>query len=285
MPLSRRNFLKISLASAFGSAVSGVVGFAYAHDIETSMIEIVQLELTLPRLASAFDGYKLVQFSDIHIDTGRTNDHLRRVVTLVNEQQPDAIAITGDFVTHTAASGIAPALVEPLSLLQAKDIAVAILGNHDHWTDPIGVRDVIRQSGLTDLSNAVHTVRRGDTMLHIAGVDDYWERQDRLDEVLAVLPDEGAAVLLAHEPDFADISAESGRFDLQISGHSHGGQVILPFIGPLALPSYGKKYPIGRYQVRDMIQYTNRGVGTIAPPVRFNCRPEITVFTLRAPST
>ncbi|MBZ0286049.1 MAG: metallophosphoesterase, partial [Anaerolineae bacterium] len=89
---------------------------------------------------------------------------------------------------------------------------------------------------------------------------------------------------LAHEPDYADISAATGRFDLQISGHSHGGQVVIPFIGPPVVPPYSKKYPLGRYQVGTMIQYTNRGVGMISPAVRFNCRPEITVFTLRTPS-
>jgi predicted MPP superfamily phosphohydrolase len=284
MTISRRKFLKMSLASVVTTAVGGIGGFAYAHDIETGWIEVVSLDLTLPRLSPAFDGYKLVQFSDIHVDGGKTNDHLKRVVELVNAQQPDAIAITGDFVTHTSAGGIASALVDPLSQLSPKDITVAILGNHDHWTDPEGVRLVLRKSGITDLSNTVYTIERDGEVLHLAGVDDYWERMDRMDEVLARLPDDGAAVLLAHEPDYADISSATGRFDLQISGHSHGGQVIFPFIGPLVLPAYGKKYPLGRYQVGNMIQYTNRGVGTVSPAVRFNCRPEITVFNLHSNS-
>ena len=282
MRISRRKFLKISLASVVGTAAAGVGSFGYARDIEPGLFEVVALELTLPRLHPAFDGYKLVQFSDIHVDTGDTNDPLWRVVELVNQQQPDAIAITGDFVTHTSAAGIASALVEPLKRLQSKDATVGILGNHDHWTDPEGVREVMRQSGITDLSNAVFTVRRGDAVLHLAGVDDYWERKDRVDDVLAQLSDNGAAVLLAHEPDYADISAATGRFDLQISGHSHGGQVVIPFIGPPVVPPYSEKYPLGRYQVGSMIQYTNRGVGMVKPAVRFNCRPEITVFTLRA---
>ena len=84
-------------------------------------------------------------------------------------------------------------------------------------------------------------------------------------------------------PDYADISANAGRFDLQLSGHSHGGQVNLPFLGPPVLPLYGRKYPKGLYQVRNMFQYTNRGVGVIPPSVRFNCRPEITALTLFAP--
>jgi len=161
---------------------------------------------------------------------------------------------------------------------------VAVLGNHDHWTDADMIHRVIKESGMVDLTNTVHTLDRRSAPLHLAGVDDIWEEHDRLDDVLAQLPYDGAAILLAHEPDFADTSAASGRFDLELSGHSHGGQVILPFVGPLRLPYLGRKYPLGRYQVGPMIQYTNRGVGMISPRVRFNCRPEITVFTLRAPT-
>jgi predicted MPP superfamily phosphohydrolase len=281
MTISRRKFLKISLASAISTAVAGISGFGYAHDVETNWVEIVPLELRLPRLHPAFDGYKLVQFSDIHLGTGMTPDHLARVVELVNAQQPDTIALTGDFVTQGPMEVLEPLLIAALKNLEAKDARVAILGNHDHWTDPEAVRRVIRECGLTELSNTIYTLERGDAVLHLAGVDDYWERKDRLDDVLSLLPKDGAAILLAHEPDYADISAATGRFDLQISGHSHGGQVIFPFIGPLVVPPYSRKYPLGQYQVKDMIQYTNRGVGTINPAIRFNCRPEITVFTLR----
>jgi predicted MPP superfamily phosphohydrolase len=112
-------------------------------------------------------------------------------------------------------------------------------------------------------------------------VDDILVKQDRLDVVLAKLPDSGPAILLAHEPDYADTSAETGRFGLQLSGHSHGGQIVVPFFGPVLTPYLGVKYYSGLYKVRDMWQYTNRGVGVIGFGVRFNCRPEITVFTLR----
>ncbi|MBZ0280454.1 MAG: metallophosphoesterase [Anaerolineae bacterium] len=282
MPLSRRKFLKISVLSALGTVGAGVGGFGYAHDIEPDRVEVVRVNLTLPRLNPAFNGYQLVQISDIHIDTGMTKERLQRIVQMVNDLQPDAIAITGDYITgRWLLERSLENLVEVLSGLRAKDAAVAVLGNHDHWTDANGVRGVLRDSGLTELSNAVHTVRRGDAMLHLSGVDDYWERNDRLDEVLDLLPEEGAAILLAHEPDYADISAATGRFDLQISGHSHGGQVIIPVLNrPVVVPTYGRKYPLGRYQVGTMIQYTNRGLGTVPPAVRFNCRPEITLFTL-----
>ncbi|MBI5670976.1 MAG: metallophosphoesterase [Chloroflexi bacterium] len=281
--LSRRKFLKVSLVSTVGTALMGLGSLAYARDVEPTWIDVVRLPLTLPRLSPAFDGYRLAHISDIHMGTGMTLERLQRIVEMVNAEQPDAVAITGDFVTLNPVAAAASVLVEALRGLRPKDTAAAVLGNHDHWTDPTAIRRVLRQSGILDLSNTVYTLRRGTAVLHLAGVDDYWERQARLDDVLAQLPADGAAILLAHEPDYADISSLTGRFDLQLSGHSHGGQVIIPLYGPLVLPTYGQKYPLGRYQVGTMIQYTNRGLGTVRPAVRFNCRPEITVFTLRAP--
>jgi predicted MPP superfamily phosphohydrolase len=132
------------------------------------------------------------------------------------------------------------------------------------------------------LTNAVHTIVRGDARLHIAGMDDMVHGHPDLNKVLAALPKDGCAILLSHAPDFADESAPTGRFDLQISGHTHGGQVLPPIIGPLYLPKGGKKYYAGLYQVGSMLQYTNRGVGMVPPYIRINCRPEITVFTLQA---
>jgi len=116
------------------------------------------------------------------------------------------------------------------------------------------------------LRNSIATLKRGSSELHIAGLDDVSQKMDRLDNIMESLPDHGAAILLAHEPDFADVSAATGRFDLQLSGHSHGGQIVLPFFGPPLLPELGQKYPSGLY------------VTTIN--ARFNCRPEITIFTL-----
>lgn len=266
--------------------MSAVAGFGYARDIEPDWPEVVRRTYTLPRLHPAFDGFRIAQISDLHVGTGMTADRLTRIAALVNDQQPDAIVITGDFITEGKISADhARTLHEGLGALHAPERA-AILGNHDHWVDPEGVRSILREVGIRDMSNVVYTFRRGDAQLHLCGVDDHWEKLDRMDEVLAALPEDGAAVLLAHEPDYADLSAATGRFDLQLSGHSHGGQVIVPLLNrPLVLPPYGKKYPLGEYRVNGMIQYTNRGLGTIRPAVRFNCRPEITVFTLRAETT
>jgi predicted MPP superfamily phosphohydrolase len=141
-------------------------------------------------------------------------------------------------------------MIAALSRLAPRDASVAVLGNHDHWTRPDVIRRVLRTCGIIDLSNSVHTLSRGGAKLHIAGIDDYMVGWDRLDLVLKQLAQtNGAAILLAHEPDFADLSARSRRFDLQLSGHSHGGQICLPRLGPPFLPRYARKYPSGFYQV------------------------------------
>jgi uncharacterized protein len=168
--------------------------------------------------------------------------------------------------------------------LRARDGSVAILGNHDYLTDVKLVRRCIREGGVTELINGVRTLKRGEAALHVAGIDDVMEGRSRLDLVLGQLPEDGAAILLAHEPDFADVSTATGRFDLQLSGHSHGGQVAVPFLRRLILPPFSQRYTRGLYDVRGMIQYTNRGIGFVHARLRFLCRPEITVFTLRSPN-
>lgn len=244
-------------------------------------VEITPLSLRLPRLASEFHGYRLVQISDFHIGTWLKRPRLEEAVEMVNRLRPDLVAITGDFVTFEPRR-FAPDLVATLRQLTPRDGTLAVLGNHDYWTNPQIVRQVWAEAGIIDLSNTVYTLRRGNAELHIAGVDCVMEGMDRLDLVISQLPAEGAAVLLAHEPDFADISASTGRFDLQISGHSHGGQIRLPRFRPPILPRFARKYPSGLYQVGGMHLYTNRGLGTAELEIRVNCPPEITLYSLQS---
>ena len=255
---------------------------AYGFKVESGWVDMVALSLTLPNLPKAFHGYRLAQISDIHIGTTIKEKELLEAVRLINGQQPDIVAITGDFVTY-APEEYAGSLAGPLRQLTAPDGVIGVLGNHDYWTDSQAVRRIVSQSQVIDLNNDVYSVEREGAVLHFGGVDDVWEGQDRLDRVLKRLPSTGASILLAHEPDFADVSAATERFDLQLSGHSHGGQVVIPFAGPPITPYLAWKYPIGRYQVGKMIQYTNRGIGTTRMQIRLNCRPEITIFTLISP--
>lgn len=266
-----------------GGAILAAGSLFYAREVETRWLEICPVTLTLPRLHPEFDGYRVVQIGDIHLEDWTKPRRLNRIVGLVNEQRADLIAITGDFLSYSADPGVPRRLAEALGKLESRDGVVAVTGNHDYLTDIDTVRRCLREAGVTELRNDVHTLMRGDGAFHFAGVDDVMEGRSRLDLVLEKLPEDGAAVLLAHEPDFADVSAATGRFDLQLSGHSHGGQVRAPLWGSVFLPPFSQRYSNGLYEVGDMLQYTNRGLGFVDARLRFLCRPEITVFTFEAP--
>jgi len=268
---------------AAATALLGAGGLLYAREVETRLVELVRLTLTLPRLAPPFDGYRLVQIGDFHLDDWTRPERLHRIVERVNEERPDLVAITGDFASYSARRLDEGLLVGALRRLSARDGVVATLGNHDYLTDVGLVRRCIREAGVTELVNEVRTLRRADAELHVAGIDSVMEGRSRLDVVLRRLPEGGAAILLAHEPDFADVAAATRRFDLQLSGHSHGGQVRVPLLTRLVLPPFSQRYPRGLHEVGEMTLYTNRGLGTVDARLRFLCRPEITAITLRSP--
>ena len=268
---------------AGAAALIGAGGLLYAREVEPRRLEVVRPELTLPRLAAAFDGYRIVQIGDLHLDDWSKPERLDRIAVMVNEERPDLVVVTGDFASYSARRLDTGRLVGALRRLSAPDGVLAILGNHDYLTDAKLIRQCIREAGLTELINEVVTLERGGSELHVAGIDDVMEGRSRLDLVLGELPESGAAVLLAHEPDFADVAAATGRFDLQLSGHSHGGQVRVPLLGRAVLPPFSQRYTRGLHRVGGMLVYTNRGLGTVHARLRFGCRPEITALTLRSP--
>ena len=280
--MTRRDFLKLS-GMTFLTSLGGL---GYSTLVEPGWVDVVQVTLKLPHLAPVFSGFRLVQISDIHMGGWMNRERLQYVLREVLAQAPHLVVVTGDFVIghnwNKSLQACLDGMVEEFSLLTEKHTTLAVLGNHDYWTNASAVRDALKACSIVNLSNDVYTLSNDREQLHFAGVDDIWEKQDRLDTVLEKLPQTGAAILMAHEPDFADQSAETGCFDLQLSGHSHGGQVVFPIIGAPILPYLGRKYPSGLYQVGTMWQYTNRGVGMARLELRMNCRPEITVFTLES---
>jgi predicted MPP superfamily phosphohydrolase len=280
--VSRRDFLKVVKTIILDMFLVGMGGSIYSTLIEPLWFDTVEVSISLPRLPKAFSGIRVLQISDIHAGEQYMPGHLGEIVQKILELKPDIVLITGDFVYSS------PAMTDEIlgtteDLLAQISISIptfAVMGNHDHWWDVARVREMLQRANVKELANDFFTIQKEDAMLHICGVDDFYERKSELGPILSTMPEEGCAILMAHEPDFADNSSASGRFDLQVSGHSHGGQVVIPFIGPLVLPNYGRKYPSGYYRVGNMHQYTNRGLGMVFPYVRFLCRPEITVFTL-----
>jgi predicted MPP superfamily phosphohydrolase len=293
---NRRKFLRgcliSGIATPLGVGALGGGALYYARNIEPGWIDTTYHQMHLTRLTSAFHGYRVVQITDIHADDSfMTKDRLQKIVTMVNQLRPDIIVITGDFVTRYI-PGLSLTLVA-LSQLQAKDGVFGVLGNHDHPAGLDWVRGLLRIAKVQELPNQVHTIQRGDQMLHFIGMDDLWPTNEGtpapvethrplLNQLTSSIPAEGAAILLVHEPDFADVAASNQRIDLQLSGHSHGGQICIPLHGPFFTPALSHKYPSGLYHIENMQLYTNRGLGVLEIPMRFDCRPEIAVIDLAA---
>lgn len=278
------NRLNIKYREQFQLGLGNVMRRLGRHRFRAEDFIIEQLAVQVPGLDPAFDQLKLVQFSDIHLGHWISPERLHGVVELVNQQNPDVILITGDFVSYVFHE-VEDSLVSALTDLRASEAKLAVLGNHDHWLGAEQIRQALHSSGVIELANDIYTMQRGTGSLVIAGVDDVMVGADDLGLVLSKLPPDSPALLMAHEPDFADQSAATNRFFMQVSGHSHGGQVVIPGFGPVLRGPYFYRYPLGLYQVEDMLQYTNRGIGTHVFRVRINCPPEITVITLHPGST
>lgn len=279
--ISRRSFLRRA-GLATGAALGAGGGlFWYGASFEPNQLETTHLRIPLRSLPPAFDGLTVAQVSDLHLGRYTSARRVRQVVDAVMALRPELIVVTGDHVDRLS-HGEAEVLAGELSRLSAQLGVYAILGNHDHWTDADTVAGALVHAGLRLLRNARARLELEGQVLYLAGVDDVWERKHDLGRALDGLPPQACVVLLAHEPDLADEVARDGRVGLQLSGHSHGGQIVVPGLGPPVLPTLGQKYPSGLRQVREMWLYTNRGIGMVNPPFRLNCPPEITLLTLQA---
>lgn len=282
--MTRRGFLKLLGYGFIDLALLLMGSIVYDVFVERGSFSVETIQLTLKRLPKVFSGLRIAQISDIHMGGWMNPDRFQQVANIIKAESPDLLLITGDFLLgHDFSNAEKQAIIDlipNLSSLARSIPSFAVLGNHDYWTSAEAIRQMLFSCGITDLTNTVFTLTRENESLHLCGVDDIWKGEVRLDHVISKLKDDSFAILMAHEPDFADTSAATGKFDLQISGHTHGGQVNLPLLGPPVRPYLGQKYPIGLYKIGNMFQYTNRGLGMARLPIRFNCPPEITIFVL-----
>jgi predicted MPP superfamily phosphohydrolase len=213
---------------------------------------------------------------------------LERVVRHVNALAADMVLLTGDFVTHgslTFMNGRSAAhrCAEILSTLTCP-LRFACLGNHDVAVSAPLVINALTSNGIPVLVDEHVPIERNGSRFWLAGVNDPGTTNPRLELAVPPQPD-GPVILMAHEPDYADTVREHPRgqlVDVILSGHTHGGQIRLPFLGPLVLPPMGKNYPEGLFRLGNMQLYVNRGIGAVGIPFRLNCPPEITIFTLQS---
>jgi uncharacterized protein len=290
--ISRRTFLKATTGVGAGTAL-GCLGAALQEPYDT---RVEHVGIRLPRLPQAFDGLRLAQLSDIHFGEYMSESHLQHIVDLTNAQSPDMVVLTGDYVTgglfgekdgrnsqedDRRAEKAWPCAEVLRGVVKARYGRIAILGNHDCVTNPDIVTEALTSNGFLVLRNRCFPVESLGARFWLAGVDDILEHYGDPEATMYGVPGNECVVLAMHEPDYVEKILDYG-IDFQISGHSHGGQVRLPGIGPLYLPKGAKKYPRGYYRVGNLQLYTNCGVGVIHLPVRFMCPPEITVFTLRS---
>ena len=244
-------------------------------------IELVEIDIALNDLGWNFNNFKILNLTDIHLGQWINPEYLDELIDYVNTLNFDLITLTGDYFSYNL-NDYDQYLEKSLKKLNAKEGKFGVLGNHDHWMSADRVRKIFKNADVVDLSNDVVTLKKGEDCLNLCGVDSCTVCADDLDKVIAKMVKNIPSILLAHEPDFALESSQTGLFDLQISGHSHGGQLIIPkfettpFRGPNST-----KYPVGLYKVGDMTQYTSKGLGTNSFRIRINCKPEITIITLK----
>jgi uncharacterized protein len=258
----------------------------YSGEIGRHRLDIIQRPIAVRNLPSSFAGIRIIQISDLHLDEFTEPFFIERVIRHVNQLAADVVLITGDFVTLGGSTffDAGHAIHRSAEMVSAINcpLRYAILGNHDVGVSAPRVIQALKANGIPVLVNQHLPIERGSDRIWLCGVDDPGTSRPDLDLAIPTHPD-GPVILMAHEPDYADyvLRHPKGKLvDLMLSGHTHGGQVRLPFGGPLVLPPMGKIYAEGLFQLNQMQLYVNRGIGTVGVPFRLNCPAEITVFTL-----
>ncbi|MBP1968262.1 putative MPP superfamily phosphohydrolase [Virgibacillus natechei] len=266
-------------------ALIGLSGgtYYYAREIEPGLLDINRNNIISDKISPAFNNFKIVQFSDTHIGFHYTLEQFNKLVTQINALNPDLIVFTGDLVDKPHNYHWSNNLTIALRKLEAPHGKYWIYGNHDHggYGTEI-IQDVMEAADFKLLKNSHSIIDKDNEQIVLAGIDDVMLGQPDLNTALHLADQDLFTILLAHEPDFADTAANF-PIDIQLSGHSHGGQVRFPLIGHLYTPAYAEKYVEGKYTFSNqrLSLYVNRGIGTTRLPYRFLCKPEIHVFTLK----
>lgn len=240
-------------------------------------IEVTRNEVLIDDLPEAFDGYRVAFLTDTHVAGFVRREFYRAVVDQVNRFDPDLILLGGDFVTWRRHIPLMADVL--LTDLKARDAVLAVLGNHDYWANGDEVKAAMSAKGVQFIINKSHVIRRNGAELPVVGIDEVYRGEPDVDAAFAGVK-RGPRIGVTHHPDLID-QVDDRRIDLLVCGHTHGGQIRLPFFGPLIVPSkHEGRYAAGFHRVGEVLLYVSRGIGAI-PPIRILCRPEVATFTLR----
>jgi predicted MPP superfamily phosphohydrolase len=258
--------------------------FLKAAMIEPRRVEVTHQSIVIRKLPRTFDGFRIVQLSDIHHSPFLGIEEIAEAVHRANELRPDLIALTGDYVSHSR--DYIEGCAQALGMLRAPHGVFAVLGNHDHWTDAERMTESLTRHGIRVLVNENVRIGLNGSSICLAGVDDLMVRRDNLPRALRGAGSSETRILLAHNPAIIREAARAG-VDLVLSGHTHGGQINWRLlIGRedrktarwLRRPS--RRLMRGLAQLGSTQLYVNRGLGTVVVPLRYGCPPEITVIEL-----
>ncbi|HEV7996169.1 MAG TPA: metallophosphoesterase [Stellaceae bacterium] len=253
--------------------LSGLYGRARRNAAD---VQVRHHDIVVPALPAAFDGFTILQISDLHVDMNE--GAMRRLDELLPDLRYDLCVLTGDYRGKTF--GPYDATIEGMARMRAHIVgpAYAVLGNHD----TIRMVPALEAMGIRMLLNETLPLVRGAERLHLAGIDDaHYYRVDNIEKAASPIPDGEFSILLSHTPEIYRQAAHAG-FDLMLSGHTHGGQICLPGAIPITLDAtLPRRMGSGAWRYRRMIGYTSVGVGSCIVAVRINCPPEITLHRLR----
>ena len=280
---TRRRFVAGALSGGLGA--SGLIGWLghEAHAVAPHRPILERVALPLPAGHEALAGLRIGFVADTHVGPSFAAADAARAVSLLAAETPDLVLLGGDYVSASPRYAIPAAEVLGTLARAAPLGAIAVLGNHDCGEAGRAERvtAALAATGIRVLRNAAAAVDTDHARLWIAGVDEAIMARADPASTFADIPPGSATLALWHEPDYAARTAALGAF-AQLSGHSHGGQVRLPGVGPLFLPRGGARYVQGLNHADGMPIYTARGVGVFSPPLRLNCPPEVTLVTLTA---
>lgn len=275
---NRRTFLRRASRIARLSLLGGGAALGCDGLLERHRVQVDSRRLDLALGPHAPPQWRAVVLSDFHFDPLCEGDYVERCVRLANSLRPDVVFLTGDFITSSHRS--IGELAGLLASLQPAHGVFACLGNHDFWNQPDKVAAALRKRDIEVLLNQQTRVSCGGGELAVAGLESAWSGKPNWAQAARGLRDGERAVMLMHEPDYISNFRNDRRVALQLSGHTHGGQVCLPGGIALRLPSWGLRYPAGLFQVEGLPLYVTRGIGTIRVPVRLFCPPEITCLDI-----
>jgi predicted MPP superfamily phosphohydrolase len=259
--------------------VSGLAVCGYGILVRRRWYRVVEREAIVPGLDPAFDGLRIAHLSDLHIGTLTPKAWGLAWARAANARNADVAVVTGDMVT--SGTSYHDDIAEVVSALRAKMGVFVSMGNHDYFGDGEPLVRLLRDRGVKVLRNEGVPLERGSKHVWLAAIDDTWTRRDDLSAALRDRPPGAAVILLAHDPERFDQAADAGA-NLVLSGHTHGGQVAMPFLYRRAsFASIAHRYIVGLYRRDDATLYVHPGLGTTGPPIRLGIAPEVTILVLR----